>query len=136
MPRPLISGLTPMRMKRLSLSVSLCSGITCAMAGEDAAARGVITPATAPEFFRRSRRDHLPNKPIPAPSRLDISDDVYFDQRVAGNARSRRHGGAHRRDIAPIVGAVDHIHAVIVFQVVEKDADLQALLQRRAGLSQ
>src|SRR5471030_3377756 len=123
-----------MRVKRLSLSLPLCAGIACARSGEDATASGA--PTTAPEDFNRSRRDHLPNKPMPAPSRLDISDDVYFDQRVAGNARSRRHGGAHRRDIAPIVGAVDHIHAVIVFQVVEKDADLEALLQRRAGLSQ
>src|SRR5271155_4773611 len=115
-----------MRVKRLSCSVPL---LAASASGAAAAAIGAMTPATAPELLSRSRRDHLPNRPMPCtPPRSDVSDDVYFDQRIAGNAGGRRHRGAHRRDVTPVEAVVDRVHTVIVFQVVEENADLQALL--------
>src|SRR4051812_28304580 len=119
-----------MRLKILSGSRPLREGIcTAASALPLLAARGTAAaPATAPELFRRSRRDHFPNRPMPrAPS--DISDDVDFDQRIAWNAGSRCRG-AHRRRVAPVVGAIDRVHAVIILEVGEEDADLQTFLQR------
>ena len=38
--------------------------------------------------------------------------------------------------IAPVVGAIDRVHAVIVLEVGEEDADLQAFLQRGTGIFQ
>src|ERR1700734_246206 len=115
-----------MRVKRLFCSVPLLAG---SARGAAAAATGAMTPATAPELLSRSRRDHLPNRPMPC-SRSDVSDDVDLDQRIAGNAGGWRPGGTHRRDVTPVEAAIDRVHAVIIFQVIQEDADLQAFLQR------
>src|SRR5271168_2028015 len=119
-----------MRVKRLSCSVPL---LAASASGAAAAAIGAMMPAMAPELLSRSRRDHLPNRPMPCtPPRSDVSDDVDLDQRIAGNAGGRRHRGAHRPDITPVEAAIDRVHAVIIFQVIEENVDLQALLQRGA----
>src|SRR3954462_14917101 len=122
-------GRTPMRVKILSGSRPLSAGMaTVCASAVPPAVKGATAPATAPELFNRSRRDHFPNRPMARS--LDVSDDVDFDQRIAGNAGGRR-GGAPGRRRAPIEAAIDRVHTIIVLEIGQEDADLQAFLQRR-----
>src|SRR5437667_9228755 len=63
---------------------------------------------------------------------LDVGDEVDFDQRVAGDAASRRDGRTHGRNLAPATG-IDRVHLGPVVDVVEVDVDLEHLLHRRSG---
>src|SRR3954454_22336681 len=127
-------GRTPMRVKILSGSRPLSAGMaTVCASAVPPAAKGATAPATAPELFSRSRRDHFPNRPMARS--LDVSDDVDFDQRIAGDAGSRR-GGAHRRRRTPVEAAIDRVHAVVILEIGQEDADLQTFLQRGAGIEQ
>src|SRR5215471_4754357 len=147
-PRALISGRTPMRVKRLSPSTPSIAGCSrfCGSArtsvlpvkGETAVA--AETAVSIPDCFRTSRRESraLRKRDMDAPlfinifRFLDISDQIDLDERIPRNSTRRSYCRTHRRNASP-TAFVYGIHALPILNVIEIYVHLQNFVHRRAS---
>src|ERR1700684_2424918 len=109
-PRPLTSGRTPIRVKRLSCSVP--SRVSAVRPAGVAAAS-----ADGSDMV------------------LDVGDEIDFYQRVARDAPGRGYGGANRWHLPP-AACIHGVHFGPVVDVVQVDVDFEYLVHRGAGTLQ